>query len=557
MKENKQQDTGESGETNRATLKRRDVIGVLAATGGLAAVGASQSGASGGTGIGGGPMSSDAAHMQVEFIQGEFSERPSAGVENRVFRVDDPSDSRHGKVYKDDGGSWNLIELGVGSVNAERADIGTGPTVPLISNSDTAVSVPGDYDTIQAAIDACPKNLRHDYVINVDPTNYSAGPEHLRFRGIKAQAATTGNFVDDTEAGEQAVLRVRGDADTPSNVEVASLTAEACKGEETPQVHGVSFTGAENPDVDESACVASWHSTDGLSIFDSEWQSGTATNPILVYKARIEVRRSNIDGSYNKGVKFKRGGQAAFSECTGDPGGLGINTGGTPADITFKNMAPYEGGGLQQIQSLNTDTTSYITEDFLPYQIYDDFRDGGLTERNGAYHGQYANPERKLPGAIRPSWSSFNSQASTNNGGEVALGPSTGNIELGTEHRYGEWTWHYKFNTVPSSSLFQFVPINSRATGNRYIINLDNNGDLRLELQHSSNTTLIQSTYAQDTDVHSVRVTRDYATDKWELFFDEALQGSATEATELDPDYRTAVNNATDVNISLRSVRFQ
>jgi len=124
MTDNNQQDTGESGETNRATLKRRDVIGVLAATGGLAAVGASQSGASGGTGIGGGPMSSGAAHLQVEVIQGEFSERPSAGVENRVFRVDDLADSRHGNVYKDDGGSWDLIELGVGALDTEVA--GTG-----------------------------------------------------------------------------------------------------------------------------------------------------------------------------------------------------------------------------------------------------------------------------------------------------------------------------------------------------------------------------------------------------------------------------------------------
>jgi len=120
MTNDTQDDTDESGRTNSATVKRRDVIAGLGAAGVFAAAASGQSQDSVGATIGGGPMSSEVSHLQIEWAEGEFSERPDAGVENRYFRVEDESDDRHGNIYRDDGSSWGLVDVGFGALNAEE-----------------------------------------------------------------------------------------------------------------------------------------------------------------------------------------------------------------------------------------------------------------------------------------------------------------------------------------------------------------------------------------------------------------------------------------------------
>jgi hypothetical protein len=114
-----QGDTGESGRTDSATVKRRDVIAGLGAAGVFAAAASGQSQDSAGATIGGGPMSSEISHLQIEWAEGSLSERPDAGVENRYFRVDDESDAEDGTIYRDDGSSWEAIDVGFGSVSIE------------------------------------------------------------------------------------------------------------------------------------------------------------------------------------------------------------------------------------------------------------------------------------------------------------------------------------------------------------------------------------------------------------------------------------------------------
>ena len=124
MTNDTQEDMDESGRTDSATMKRRDVIAGLGAAGVFAAAASGQSQDSVGATIGGGPMSSEVSHLQIEWAEGEFGERPDAGVEGRYFYIADESDDRHGNIYRDDGSSWSLINLGAGAINAERATIG-------------------------------------------------------------------------------------------------------------------------------------------------------------------------------------------------------------------------------------------------------------------------------------------------------------------------------------------------------------------------------------------------------------------------------------------------
>lgn len=120
MTNDTQDDTDESGESNSAIVKRRDVIVGLGAAGVFAGAASGQSQDSVGATIGGGPMSSEVSHLQIEWAEGSLSERPDAGVENRYFRVADESDPEYGTVYRDDGSSWEAVDVGFGSVSADK-----------------------------------------------------------------------------------------------------------------------------------------------------------------------------------------------------------------------------------------------------------------------------------------------------------------------------------------------------------------------------------------------------------------------------------------------------
>ena len=103
--------------SDRSKFTRREVVATLAATGAFASLGAGQSGggSSGGTvlGIGGGSMADAIGELRVKTYVGTMAERPSAGVEGRVFKVWDPSDpDNHGAIFYDDGTAWELPSSG-------------------------------------------------------------------------------------------------------------------------------------------------------------------------------------------------------------------------------------------------------------------------------------------------------------------------------------------------------------------------------------------------------------------------------------------------------------
>lgn len=125
---------------------RRQVIAALGsagAFGGAAAVGTGEE-APGDLGIGGGPMSSELSHLQIEWSEGPESDLPAASTEGRFFRVTSGgANYSAGDILRDDGSSWSLINLGVQSLNADSLDIGNVETYSELSNFVAAVESGG------------------------------------------------------------------------------------------------------------------------------------------------------------------------------------------------------------------------------------------------------------------------------------------------------------------------------------------------------------------------------------------------------------------------------
>lgn len=128
-------DSTSTDESNWKT-SRRKVIAALGAAGVFGAAAAGSTGdASGDLGIGGGPMSNELSHLQIDWHEGPESDLPDPGVEGRFYRVTSGgSDYSAGDVLRDDGNSWNLLNLSVESLNTGEAQ--TDPVVVSPDPSD-------------------------------------------------------------------------------------------------------------------------------------------------------------------------------------------------------------------------------------------------------------------------------------------------------------------------------------------------------------------------------------------------------------------------------------
>ena len=108
------------GEQSMSKTTRRGALAALG-LGGLTMLGSSSASAN----IAGGPESDEIAHLARPVYEGPEDDLPGAGVEGRRYTVTD-----QGGVYpqytelRDTGSEWSPINLGVGSLNTENADLG-------------------------------------------------------------------------------------------------------------------------------------------------------------------------------------------------------------------------------------------------------------------------------------------------------------------------------------------------------------------------------------------------------------------------------------------------
>ncbi len=105
---------------SRGTWNRRQVIAALGAAGML---GASGSATADETNVGGGPMSSEISHLNLEWYEGPESDLPSPGVEGRYYRVTSGGALWNtGDVLEDTGDQWQKIDIGAKNGNFESLD---------------------------------------------------------------------------------------------------------------------------------------------------------------------------------------------------------------------------------------------------------------------------------------------------------------------------------------------------------------------------------------------------------------------------------------------------
>lgn len=225
------------------------------------------------------------------------------------------------------------------SVSAESATIGANDPYEYISENHMTVTVPGDYSTIQAAIDDCPKNLRHEYIIDVDPGTYQ---ENLVIRGVGNQATTgpKGSTDGYGTSGEPGIIQIIGDTSSPSDISITSAFATGCTGTQSPTFWGIEFSGDPNPHTDEDACVEFLGCRQGF-LGDVNFASGAASTAVEAYGSGLHARRIDIGtDNFTSGVLAKRGANVDLFDVSGSATGSGI----VASESSF--IGVQEGGGF-------------------------------------------------------------------------------------------------------------------------------------------------------------------------------------------------------------------
>lgn len=239
------------------------------------------------------------------------------------------------KVTITEGGGMKTSSLDTGD-----AKIGTGDPYQYVSNEHTTVTVDhtggADYETIQAAVNDAPKRLRHEYIIDIaDGHDESVGGDgHVRIQGHSQEGFSTGDRGYGS-AGENYQLQLLGNRNDPTQVSLASLTTVGCSGAEMPQIWGMSFNGSQNPDVDESCCIASVGCEETfLGDVTFTANSDSVFHAILAYKSAVNTRRVDWGNDlFEYGYWSKRS-----SEISGGGSGSVTTAGAKAAGISLVNL---------------------------------------------------------------------------------------------------------------------------------------------------------------------------------------------------------------------------
>ena len=191
------------------------------------------------------------------------------------------------------------------------AEVGTDPQRSLVSNSPVSVTVPGDYDTIQAAIDDIPLNDRHKYDISIDDGDYA---EDLHIKPGLTQRVPEG------ETAERTQIRIIGNSTTPSNVTVNSLFVDSLQGMGL-HVKGIEFTST-TPFDNEGTAIAVY-GCPGRVLIDTCNVAGTQTAAVLSYASYVTADGVDFGGQDHAG-EAKHGGRLTIRQATGSFSSIGL-----------------------------------------------------------------------------------------------------------------------------------------------------------------------------------------------------------------------------------------
>lgn len=194
---------------------------------------------------------------------------------------------------------------------------------------------------------------------------------------------------------------------------------------------------------------------------------------------------------------------------------------------------------------------------FAPFYRVDDFGDNAATSgRSGTARTHYLNPTQGTRIAkFRPYWTEQGGSTSVSNQ-ELTVGSSGGYITIPSGLETGSWEVHFKFDTAPASGELQTFLLRKDAN-NQWRVRIQSGGGLNLSsVQSGTNSTLVSSTWPVDTNPHTVRVERTRDGD-WELFFDGASEGTATDTFVPGGDRNFGFYNGMDVATTVQHVALE
>jgi len=172
------------------------------------------------------------------------------------------------------------------------------PPRRLVSTADRQLAVPGDFETIQAAVDQLPLVMRHKWDITIAPGVYDEDVIIPPFFGEWARPGQD----------ERVPVQITGDREQPSNVSIGSLFATTVLGTIPVQFRGLQINRA-TPYDDEQTGIGIYGCSE-VGLVDLTF--GAGVNGIHSYNSQIMLR--NVDFGENvldgNAVTVKHGGFA-------------------------------------------------------------------------------------------------------------------------------------------------------------------------------------------------------------------------------------------------------
>lgn len=173
--------------------------------------------------------------------------------------------------------------------------------------------------------------------------------------------------------------------------------------------------------------------------------------------------------------------------------------------------------------------------------IEDDWGDGALTARTDATEGYFLHPSDAqigddveagdvLKGVSRPEWDTDGSPT-VSSGALLIHGTSGEYVRTPTDLTVGSWSIDSRYHSTGNGTNSSLnVILEDSSNWWKAFLREDSWQYAQLKKADAGTTTVvIDSTWAVDTNWHSRKATRD-AYGNWELFFDGASQGTATDS---------------------------
>ena len=236
---------------------------------------------------------------------------------------------------------YDITDAGIVNVDGGRA--GTRPLTNATTTTLTVCASDCDSTTIQGAVDMLPYLINNNYIIEVDDGTYA---EDVLVQNINGGRISNG--------GEYAMLTLRGNSVTPTNVEVNSVLVDGAQGAWV-TISSMEIQGS-NPYTNESSGLEAYGSTqvvfhnivfaggiNGMTCYNSycsaakidfgtDVLTGNAlrvkhNGVIMEQKAELVPTQGNVGGTAyeaQEGVIWFEGGKSTLS---GDSGLIGTNVG--------------------------------------------------------------------------------------------------------------------------------------------------------------------------------------------------------------------------------------